>query len=203
VIEADPLGNPRFGILVVCTGNICRSPAAERLLAHLLEPSIQIGSAGTCAQPGQPMVPPMVALVSAAGADPNGFAARMIEPRLVRAADLVLTMTREHRAAAVEVWPGAVRHSFTLLEFARLLLAVSSAALSQATPVGRLQAAVPLVAARRSRLNQGADADDIADPYQRSAADYAQSFSQIQAAVDVIVRLLGGPAASGRLTGMA
>jgi protein-tyrosine phosphatase len=203
MIEADPRGNPRFRILVVCTGNICRSPAAERLLAHRLKPSIQIGSAGTCAQPGQPMAPPMVALVRSAGADPHGFAARMVEPRLVRAADLVLTMTRDHRAAAVEVWPGAVRHSFTLLEFARLLLAVPPAALSEPTLGGRLQAAVPLAAARRSRLNQAADADDIADPFQRSAADYAQSFFQIQAAVDVIVRLLGDPAASGQLTGVA
>lgn len=34
-------------ILVICTGNICRSPIGERLLRRLL-PAARVDSAGTC-----------------------------------------------------------------------------------------------------------------------------------------------------------
>jgi hypothetical protein len=44
----------RFAILCVCTGNVCRSPAAERLLAARLGPGVVVASAGTVAALGGP-----------------------------------------------------------------------------------------------------------------------------------------------------
>ena len=52
-----------FSILVVCTGNVCRSPAAERLLASKLGSTVQVASAGTHALVGQPISEPMAALL--------------------------------------------------------------------------------------------------------------------------------------------
>ena len=68
------------------------------------------------------------------GAVAEGFAARNIDPRLIKAADLVLTADLGHRAAVVELWPAAVRRTFTLKEFARLLAAVDPDLLDQAEP---------------------------------------------------------------------
>mgnify|MGYP002738687724 CR=1 FL=1 len=48
-----------YRILTVCTGNVCRSPAAERLLEHTLNPSVTVRSAGTRALVGEPIHPPM------------------------------------------------------------------------------------------------------------------------------------------------
>ena len=43
-----------FSILTVCTGNVCRSPAVERLLASKLGPTVSVASAGTHALVGHP-----------------------------------------------------------------------------------------------------------------------------------------------------
>ena len=52
-----------FSILAVCTGNVCRSPAVERLLASKLGPTVRVSSAGTHALVGHPISEPMAALL--------------------------------------------------------------------------------------------------------------------------------------------
>jgi len=56
-----------FSILTVCTGNVCRSPAVERLLSTELGPTVQVSSAGTHALVGHPISQPMAALLTASG----------------------------------------------------------------------------------------------------------------------------------------
>lgn len=185
-------------ILTVCTGNICRSPAAERMLAHALggDGTVQVASAGVGALVGQPVHEPMAALVTAGGADVAGFAARRITETMVKDAGLVLAMTREHRSAAVELWPGAVRRTFTLREFARLARAVDPAALAEragagATTAERIRALIPLAAAQRVAVP--AEEDDVVDPYRRAQEVYQQSYDQIRPAVDTIAAVVLGP----------
>ena len=119
------LGSP-FVILCVCTGNVCRSPVAERLLAHWLGPEVQVRSAGTLGLAGRGIEPEMVAHLKAAGVPEVEFVARRMTPADVRGADLVLGLGREHRREAVELVPAAVRRAFTLLEFARLLSTIDA-----------------------------------------------------------------------------
>ena len=182
--------NASFAILCVCTGNVCRSPAAERLLATRLGPTVSVRSAGTHALAGDPMAPPMTTLVTAGGAMVDGFFARQLQAGLVRTADLVLGMTREHRALAVDVWPGAVRRAFTLLEFARLAREVDPDGLPAGTPAERLTALVPLVSARRRMVT--ADVDDVVDPYGQQPPVYERSFSAIRDAADLIAARVVG-----------
>ena len=120
---ADP-----FRILCVCTGNICRSPATERLLAYALGTTVDVASAGTYPLIGRSISPPMDTLIAGAGADPDGFLARGVTAALLQEADLVLAMTRDHRRA-IEMAPAVVRRSFTLREFARLVAAIDPATL--------------------------------------------------------------------------
>lgn len=177
-----------FAILCVCTGNVCRSPAAERLLATALGPSVTVSSAGTYALAGETFSPPMDQLVLDGGADPAGFVARQLSPAHLREADLVLGMAREHRSAAVELVPAAVRRSFTLREYARLLGQVDPELLPAASPADRARASLPLAAAQRRRSE--ADEDDVADPFRRADSAYARAYSDIEQAVAAIAAVL-------------
>jgi len=154
-----------FSILVVCTGNVCRSPAAERLLRRHLGPSVTVESAGTFGLVREPIAAPMAKLLAESGVDIDGFAARRLTAGLTQQADLVLAATRAHRSLVVEECPSAVRRTFTLREFARLLTAVDAVALPTGTPADRLRPAVPLAAAQRGRWRVPSSEDDVLDPY--------------------------------------
>jgi len=84
-----------FEILMVCTGNICRSPMAAGLLRHMLptdlENRIQVISAGTHAMHGHQAAPFAVQAMARQGIDISGHRARMIDRTLVRRASLILT----------------------------------------------------------------------------------------------------------------
>lgn len=181
--------NHPFSILCVCTGNVCRSPAAERLLAAAFGGSVPIASAGTHALVGQPISSPMDVLLAQAGADPDQFVARRLATSQLESADLVLTMTQQHRGDAVEMWPKAVRRTFTLREFARLLSAIDPAELAGDSVAERLHAAVPMAAAWRRQVAD-ASTDDVVDPYGQPDDVYATAFADIRDAVEAIVRVL-------------
>ncbi len=111
-------------ILLVCTGNICRSPLAEQLLRARLEEAgiaAHVDSAGTRAMVASPMTPEAAALSLAHGAHSTDHSARQLTEQLVNEADLVLTATRDHRREVVTLLPRATRYTFTLNQFARLL----------------------------------------------------------------------------------
>lgn len=95
-----------FRVLVVCTGNLHRSPLAERLLAFRLAPAggrFHVSSAGTIAENGAPMDPAAASLLTELGGDPAGAAARRLTAPLVSDAELVLGAATEHREAAVRL----------------------------------------------------------------------------------------------------
>jgi protein-tyrosine phosphatase len=179
-----------FSILAVCTGNVCRSPAVERLLAGRLGATVRVSSAGTHALVSHPISPQMAELLREGGVDERPFEARRLSEDLLKAADLVLPMTRAQRGIVVQMWPAAVRRTFTLREFARLLSRVDAAALPEGTPAERLRAAVPLAAAERGGARKSPDEDDVIDPFRLSDEVYATSFRQITSAVDAIVGAL-------------
>jgi low molecular weight protein-tyrosine phosphatase len=183
--ELGPHG--AFSILTVCTGNVCRSPAVERLLAQKLGPTVSISSAGTHALVGQPISQPMSRLLRNSGAEDGAFAARLLTEKAVDEADLVLALTRGHRSLVVELWPPAVRRTFTLREFARRLEQIDPSALPDGAAAERLRAAIPLIVATRGLERTYAEDDDVIDPYRLSEELYAASFAEIAAAVKIIV----------------
>ena len=191
-----------FSILCVCTGNICRSPAAERLLASRLGPDVEVTSAGTYALAGHPVAPPMDLLLARAGGDPTGFSARSLTERLLRPADLVLALTRDHRGDVVELWPKAVRRTFTLKEFARLLAELDPALLPAGSVAERLRAAVPLASSHRRQVPD-ARQDDVVDPYQQPSTVFAEAFAEIERAVSAIVAVIRPLSVAGSAPGGA
>jgi LCP family protein required for cell wall assembly len=178
-------------VLVVGTTNVCRSPAAERLLRARLgqDGGIAVTSAGTHAALGEPVPQPLDELLVAAGAVEGGHAARLLDTEAVQAADLILTATRQERAAVVRQVPSAVGRTFTLRELARVAASIGPSALPEGDAATRLLALV-----RAAPMHRGPTAplvaadDDVLDPSGMNRTAYLRSFDQVQAAVDDIVR---------------
>lgn len=114
---------PNLHVLFVCTGNICRSPTAERLAsAYAAEHGIGLvaASAGTRAVIGHPVHPSAEEVLRTLGGDASGFAARQLTPKVTKSVDLILTMTTAHRDRVLEIAPSQLRRTFTLTEAALL-----------------------------------------------------------------------------------
>jgi len=157
---------PVFRVLVVCTGNLYRSPLAECLLRQrLLEAQrvVHLSSAGTRAVGGRPLADAAASFLRECGVDPSGRVSRRLTAEMVERSDLVLAAAREHREAAVRLSPvQALARAFTLREFVRLMRAEDAAGLLD--PVARFTALVQGAASRRGSLRARAGGDDIEDP---------------------------------------
>jgi len=107
-------------ILLVCTGNTCRSPMAEALLRHKLAnrglDEVASLSAGTGAWEGAPASAGAYLVSLEHGLDLSSHRARLLTREMVSDADLVLTMARHHLARVEEL--GAAGKAYLLGEFA-------------------------------------------------------------------------------------
>ncbi|MGF7120180.1 low molecular weight phosphatase family protein [Rhodococcus sp. TAF43] len=167
-------------LLFVCTGNICRSPTAERLTAawsaRTGRTDLAASSAGTRAVVGGPMEPTAAQILSNLGGTPDGFAARQLNPAIAGTADLILTMTESHRDAVLRTAPRQLKRTFTLLEATHLARATGSATVAD-------------LAAVRGQVPRP-DNVDVPDPIGRSAIVFGDVGSQIdEALLDLLPRL--------------
>src|SRR5258705_5524608 len=93
-----------FQVLIICTGNTCRSPMAEGIWRSL--PPSDLGdvtgvvSAGTGATEGAPATHLAVEVCAAGGADISSHRSIPVTRGLIRASDLVLGMEPQHVAYA-------------------------------------------------------------------------------------------------------
>jgi protein-tyrosine phosphatase len=97
-------------ILVVCVGNICRSPMAEVVLARELAAAglrSTVQSAGISALVDRPADPIAVELMAARGLDLSAHRARQLTPELLRGTELVLVMEAGHQRAVESLSPTA------------------------------------------------------------------------------------------------
>jgi tRNA threonylcarbamoyl adenosine modification protein (Sua5/YciO/YrdC/YwlC family) len=107
-------------IVLVCTGNTCRSPMAEGLLKHKLANAgqawsgVNVLSAGVAASEGAMASQEAVDVMDAKGIDIACHESRPLSDAIMHRADIVLTMTRGHRAAILAAWPEMSDRVFTL-----------------------------------------------------------------------------------------
>jgi protein-tyrosine phosphatase len=194
-------------ILVVCTGNVCRSPLAEHVLRHRLDElrpgMFEVGSAGIQALVAAPMDQRTKALLHTLGVESPGFAARQLEDSHLDSPDLVLAMTTGHRDSLVTMAPRLLKRTFTVRELARMLAALA------ADPAIRVPCglAAPEVSERWRRLPQLASlkryavlatdpaADDVVDPYRQDDSVFEQMVRELIPALDRLVAFEAAAAA--------
>ncbi len=185
-------------ILVVCTGNICRSPIAEGflrrdLLRRLGLEAPEVSSAGTVAWEGAEASEGSIKAAWERGTDIAAHRARRLTADLVRRADLVLCMAAEHRSAVSALLPEAAPRTFTLKELVRLL---------QAGPdrgsVGGLLERLALAEKTRAKgVAWNPYDEDIPDPLGQPLEAYRGVAWELEDLIGRLVRGLYGPAVGG------
>jgi protein-tyrosine phosphatase len=172
-----------FGVLFVCTGNICRSPTAEALarreLARYPGAPIQLSSAGSHALEGNPAASRSMLAASSRGASLERHFARELTRRRVRGADLILCMAAEHRPFVLSYDRAAASKTFLLASFARVASQWGWLATSPADLVS--------LAAEHAREQPG---DDIDDPLGQSSEAYAACAERLDGLVAPVIAAL-------------
>ncbi len=157
-------------VLLICTGNICRSPMAEGLLRDRLYElgieGVQVTSSGVAGLERAPAVPEAIQAMAELGIDISDHVARRFHAEQAMAADLVITMTEEQADIVDRLAPQVADRTFTLKELVSLLGdAGSSDGPATDATLDRIRSAA--ASADRRRLDGSAapppDAD-IADP---------------------------------------
>ncbi|WP_300681126.1 hypothetical protein [Nocardioides sp.] len=152
-------------VLVVCRRNVRRSPAVAALLRAGGLDGFTITSAGTEALVGDGFDMTMLAELRGRGLAVPTHRARLLTPREIEGADLILTLERAHRTAVVRMVPAAVRRTFTLAEIGALIALADPAQTASASGAPQrlevLLAQMPMLRALRQRRRPSDD--DIAD----------------------------------------
>ncbi|WP_139685867.1 low molecular weight protein-tyrosine-phosphatase [Vibrio tasmaniensis] len=97
-------------ILVVCVGNICRSPTGERILQKLL-PNKEVASAGIASEQshliGKPADNTAILIAAENGVDVENHQSQQVTPQLCAQYDLILVMEKGHLEALTKISPEA------------------------------------------------------------------------------------------------
>lgn len=91
-------------ILVICIGNICRSPMAEYFLKKEF-PNLHIHSAGIQGLTGHPADDRALLCMQRLDVDMQAHIAKRLDAKMLKKADLVLVMTHNQQKYIEEIWP--------------------------------------------------------------------------------------------------
>jgi protein-tyrosine-phosphatase/tRNA A37 threonylcarbamoyladenosine synthetase subunit TsaC/SUA5/YrdC len=107
-----------FSVLLVCTGNTCRSAMAHGILAQRLrDQRVVVCSAGTNTMPGLPATEGARQAAEALGIDLSQHFSTLLSASQIRDADLILVMESRHKRRVIELLPEAASRTFLLAEF--------------------------------------------------------------------------------------
>lgn len=178
-------------ILLVCTGNTCRSPMAEVLLRRVLAERrlpARVRSGGRLAG-GQLAAAEAVQAMAVRGLQLSGHRSHRITAEDVRDADLILGLAREHVRDVVVLEPGAWARTFTVKEVVRRGLQVGPRRKEDSWGAWLAQ----VHAGRRwsDLLGESAE-DDVADPAGRPLAEYLKTAELLEELSTALIALLAG-----------
>ncbi|MEF2977463.1 arsenate reductase/protein-tyrosine-phosphatase family protein [Subtercola sp. YIM 133946] len=181
-----------FSVLFVCTGNICRSPMAERLLRRTLKSSgsaasqmVHVSSAGLATIDGVPMDESSVRQLQARGGDSTGFQSRKLTRPIAMNGNLILTMTRDQQVDLIKRYPPLLKRTFLLREFMALASEVSSLK-GVPTTLAQRVSFVDESMRRRAIVAHSRANEDVPDPFKRSDEVHRDVAEIISESVDCL-----------------
>jgi protein-tyrosine phosphatase len=173
---------------------------AAVMLRHAFgSPRVSVTSAGTSAVVGAPMTTEARAILSGLGLpDEPVHVARQLRPELIRQADLILGLTREHRRQIVHLEPSATPRTFTVREFGFVASQIGQADLEQAArreawrldldpsdPTSLWPIGIAAVQASKGLFPiANPEQLDVSDPYGHPIEVYAAAAARILPAVE-------------------
>jgi protein-tyrosine phosphatase len=172
-------------VLVVCTGNLCRSPLAEALLRRRLQDAgldADVASAGIAAPPDATPDPKLQRVATEHGVDVSTHRSQRLEPAHIAAADLIVVMTRSHARQVRDIDPAAAGHVVTLRAAAWKARALASRPMPFSDWVESLAADGP------ESERASSSSHDIADPIGRPLRRYREMAAEVEASVSSLVR---------------
>jgi len=177
---------------MLCTGNICRSPAAEAMLRqrlHALDVVARVRSAGLL-DDGRPAHTSSIDTLADRGLDITTHRSRRLTASVVGSADLILGMAREHVREAVVMMPAAFPKVFTLKELVRRGEAIGPRRADETEAQWLARAHAGRTSAD---LLGDSDVDDIADPIGLPRIAYERMAEELDNQLDRLVALLWAP----------
>jgi protein-tyrosine-phosphatase len=148
-------------ILLICTGNSCRSPMAEQILRQKLQQhgveGIQVSSAGAATEDGFPAHPLAVGVCLDHGVKLNQHRSRRLTQNMVESADLILAMTDSHVNLLSQLYPEKAANTHLLKVYGR-----------NSVPEDR----------------------EIADPIGMDRTEYERCFRELETELERIVQIL-------------
>jgi len=185
-----PVSPPMAELLLADTPSIRISdPAVEEAVSADVPPPVRPETTEN-----SPAVEPVVAPGKTSFVQKvENFRSQRLTEQMVNEADLILTATGGHRGEVLNLSPLALKRTMSLGELARLAQAVDPATWANATTdAERLNALIPAAIAARHPNPAGPEADDIIDPYRRSAQTYQLSHHQIKTHIQNLTNALHG-----------
>jgi protein-tyrosine phosphatase len=176
-------------ILVLCAGNICRSPMAQAMLARELAVRGQqalVISAGISAGGSQPVPGEVAQVLAGYGLDVSAHRSSPMTAAGLARADLILALAREHLRHAVVAAPQTWPRAFTLRELARR--GAQAGPREAGETLGDWLARAHAGRSRLALLGDG-EPDDVADPVGGRLGDYQHAAAQISATVAQVADL--------------
>lgn len=160
--RVPPAAESALEVLMVCSGNTCRSPMAEAILRcewSRFSPAmpLHVFSRGTAAAPGCPASPEAVTAMAVRGIDIRNHSSAPISGADVDRADLIVTMTGSHKQALLDRYPGSSRKTRTLAE-----------------------------------VSEGAVAGDVEDPIGRGHRAYERAAGELERGLSVLAHRISG-----------
>ncbi|MFD2672080.1 low molecular weight protein arginine phosphatase [Marinicrinis sediminis] len=188
-------------ILFVCTGNTCRSPMAEKLMKHLSEQhalDLDVRSAGVSAFGGGGMSSHAKTVLERKGIHPHPFQSAPVTDEDMQWAEVVLTMTVNHKRMLVQRFAEHADKIYTLKEYAASGEDQGSAAqseLDQLTSELQMKLALGenITGAEKRRLAEleaRIPNQDVLDPFGGNFSDYESCAVDIEDALQAIIRRL-------------